>query len=286
MWLALVGCFTLVDDDNQSRFGQLSSDYLVTGTRAVAVRAWPPAAPAGSPRTAEVLVLGPSPEEVRFDVCGLAPDVATEIVGLACFGIPEEVDRIGVGNPVRWDVPDASYEDCVPFDTTDTGEWPGAWCTSLVPLRATVTTGDGEVSQVANMVVVPDREVPTDAPGFVVQPDPTLPVTLEVQGEVEAGAEVELLVRFEERGYELAVWWVTAGELLEFGRTRVDLADPVEGRAYNRLRIPADHHGPLQVAVVLQRTDLDDGWVDNDLADDAQRPTTQPGWALTTLEVP
>lgn len=284
----LSACFTLVDDGNQPRFGQLSSDYLVTSTRVLAVRAWPPDAPAGSPRTVEALVLGPEPiDSVRFEVCGLDPDVATRLTDLSCFGIPEEVAEVGVGNPVTWEVPEAHYEDCVPFDTLDTGVYPGAWCTSQVPLMATVTDATGVVARAANLVVVPDREVPEDAPTFFgIQPDPTLPVALEVSGEVVAGAVVDLRVRFAERGYDLAAWWVTAGELLEFGRTGVDASDPYEMNAYNRLRIPDDHHGPLRIAVVVEGTELNDYWVDNDLADDVYHLTTQPGWATLTLEVP
>ncbi|MEQ1500947.1 MAG: hypothetical protein ABMB14_01890 [Myxococcota bacterium] len=302
--LAVSGCTFPTFYPYAPRDGRIALDYVVDETKVIAVRAYPPRAPAGTPRTVEALVVAPGGTrrdvEVAFSVCGLSTADAVGVTDLRCFENDALVDALGTGNPIAWDVPSVAFDGCVPYDQV--GSWnepfPGELCQSVVPVLAVATAPDGSVASGANYVSIPVSEVPehlyidTDTGVYEMDvevvtavgsaADPTLPVTITASGPATPGTVVELEVTIEDPHYNRVAWWVDGGTLDQSGRTLIDRGPDAPGHAFNRWAIPADAPATLTVWVVLTEWQSPFG---GEVPEPAAVRTSQPAWAELTLEV-
>lgn len=302
--LVLAGCALPNFDQEFDQYGLIAQDYTVDRLQVLAVRASPPLALPGTPRTVEALVVAPggtrTDATVTFSVCGLLEVGAVGVSDLRCFENPDLVDAIGEGNPRTWDVPQVSFPECVPFDAVGGfGPDPGDSCASVVPLLARAETADGQVATGANSVVVPAEEVPeqvsylwSDTGLPELEPtvnstvitsfaDPTLPVTVTASGLMRPGSEVTLVATVEDRYYNHVAWWVDAGTLTQSGRTLI--VEDVFGhrRAHNTLVLPKEAPDTVMVWIVAN------DWFASysDPPSPSHMPVAQPAWAEVTIEV-
>jgi len=241
-------------------------------------------------RRIDALVLSPERGDrppVRVEVCGDRSDMAVFLAlaeDVDCFAEPVLVDTIGTSLPATWLPRPREYDRCpsyggvLPYgqadDWWDTGGWDTARelpCSSDPLLRVVAGEGRDAASALALPMVLNGRELPAGADPSTA--DPRIEV---VDGEPVAGGQV--LLQFSVAAswteqvdnyidpYPEHYWYVEAGTPWGSGVT-MGAGFDAEGRAIarNRLAIPADHHGPLRIAVV--------------------RHDPVPVWAELTLEV-
>jgi hypothetical protein len=224
--------------------GALALDYRIDRTRVVGINLNPPNPVQGETVTIDALVLGPDPVEAfAVDVCGLNPDLPTELYGIDCFQNETLITPIAPRIPARWEVPMLG-RDCVVADTGGEDTESTDECASVVPMRVRAWTTDEVASGAVEVTLERSR-----APG----PRPRLmraPRELAYLGEATRGAEIGLTYRVDWEGDLEFSWYVDKGELHHTGRTATTWLNGTRHTTRNQLSIPVGWVGPLRVVVV------------------------------------
>lgn len=277
-------------------------DWRIDRTWVLGLRLDPGIASDDIPRTVDALVLSPYPiEDVWVEVCGYVTDQPS-YVAPHCFGEPALIQRVANEVPATLYLPPLDYACPIPesewgrtsstsstsgstsssygsyrgaytwthtvsTSTSDTGVPDGAFrfppeaCATNVPLRVVARSTEDEASMFTDLFASPVSFEPYA--GL----DPAVAdLQLAIDGDPVAGGEIvlEASVALDAQLEAKVRWWVDDGELLSTGRTYLT-DDEGRQRTWNTLRIPADYHGPLRIAVVFDFSRL---------------------WLVKTVEVP
>jgi hypothetical protein len=211
------------------------------------------------------LILGDTPPEtVEVLICGFTEEVRSSVWDPRCLQNDALVERIATELPAVWVPPEIDgncpdpQELTEPTDTfepdigtSDTGiqdtaaPRPLRLCASIIPLVVRATWADGTTALGSTRIEIAAQEGETPARQIPPQ------LTLRVPTTATAGEDVLLEAVFADptrsRGYQ---WYVSDGELLKTGITRIQRLEDEQALTDNTLRIPDDYAGPLTVALV------------------------------------
>ena len=287
--VGLTGCFNL----NADLFDEqvfVALDNITDRPRVLAINLDPPLVVANNRVNLSALVLGPSEgiqeggmTDLSFDICGLREDVPVDVLDLGCFLDSERVEQVGTGQFARWQVPELPELTSQPECNIDLGgsQALDGRCVSWIPLRATATWGNDSTPAYGvldvPLITVPgarftrkDTGSALDVQAYIEGPEAAWPGDV-VNLTLHTDADLEELTWFD---YQ---WYATDGTLWGTGLTVAQDASPKLGgqMTTNRLQIPEDASGTLQVAVVYERNPIESEFT---LVGDL-------GWRVHTIEV-
>ena len=233
-------------------------DYRIDRPRVVAVQTDLEQIGRGQSVLIDGLILSDTPpQSVQVLVCGFVEGQRTRVGDARCFQNDELVQQIATALPAIWTPPEISG-DCPDFNDAftdtfqpDTGVDDTAppplvrLCAADVLLAVRATWADGRTAMGSTHIEIASEDGPTPPREL------RLPLQLRVPPTASAGDEVALEAVFGDptrsRGYQ---WYVSDGELLKTGLTRIQRLEDEYALTDNILRIPDDYSGPLTVALV------------------------------------